>query len=121
VVPEASALGEDDWPEFYGLIEQALSIRPPAIIKQLSAFISLINLLALARYARPFVNLSSEQRYAALHALETSRLGVLRKGMWGLRTLLLMGFYARPAGRADIGYRADARGWAALRTQGAAL
>ncbi|MEX2281028.1 MAG: hypothetical protein WEE89_00915 [Gemmatimonadota bacterium] len=120
VVPEAGTLGVDDWAEFYSLVEHALSMRPPAIVKQLSAFVTLINLLALARHARSFVYLTSGQRYTLLHSLETSRLGTLRKGMWGLRTLMLMGFYARPAGRAAIGYRADARGWAALRTQGTA-
>jgi hypothetical protein len=33
--------------------------------------------------------------------------------MWGLRTLILMGYYARPAAAAEVGGSAHRRGWAA--------
>ncbi len=39
----------------------------------------------------------------------------LRRGFWGLRTLALMGYYARPAAAASVGYHADPRGWEARR------
>jgi hypothetical protein len=43
--------------------------------------------------------------------LETARLVLVRRGFWGLRTLILMGYYGRPAAAAAIGYRADPQGW----------
>ena len=39
----------------------------------------------------------------------------VRRGFWGLRTLVFMGYYARPEAAAAIGYRADVRGWEARR------
>ncbi len=111
IVPEAAQLSEQEWAEFYAVLATALSQRPDSLTRQLSTFISLINVLALVRYARPFRGLSSENRYAVLHALENSRVSLLRKGMWGLRTFVMMGFYARPAAGTALGYQADRRGW----------
>ena len=117
VVPEANSLSESEWSVLSAVIDQALGSRPPAVRKQLSAFISLIRMITFARHAKSFTVLSSQQRYGLLHSLETSRIAVFRKGMWGLRTVLMMGFYARPDVASAIGYRADRRGWAALRPE----
>jgi hypothetical protein len=120
IVPEASELSEDAWSELGQIIAQALATRPPSVARQLSAFLTLIDVAAITQYARPFRNLSSSQRYGVLHGLETSRLTVLRRGMWGLRTLVFMGFYARREADAAIGYRADRRGWGSVNAAGPA-
>lgn len=120
VVPDANSLSESEWPALYAVIDQALGSRPPAVRKQLSAFISLIRIITFVQHAKSFTALPTEQRYGLLHSLETSRIAVLRKGMWGLRTVLMMGFYARPNVASAIGYRADPSGWAALRPENAA-
>jgi hypothetical protein len=54
-------------------------------------------------------------RQRMLAALEDSRSPLLRRGFWGLRTLILMGYYGRPGAAAEIGYAADPRGWEARR------
>jgi hypothetical protein len=38
---------------------------------------------------------------------------IIRVGFWGLRTLALLGYYARPEAAEEIGYTADRRGWEA--------
>ena len=119
VVPEAQSLSEPEWTELYRLIDQALASRPHTVRKQLSAFTSLIRIMTLVRHAKSFTALSATQRYDLLHSLETSGIAVFRKGMWGLRTVLLMGFYARPGAASAIGYRADRRGWAYPREENA--
>src|SRR5207244_1401337 len=55
------------------------------------------------------------RRARFLDSLQTSRLLLARRGIWGLRTLVLMGYYGRPRAAAAIGYRADPRGWEARR------
>jgi hypothetical protein len=120
VVPEAKSLSESEWSVLYDVIDQALCSRPHAVRNQLSAFISLIRIITFARHAKSFSVLSAQQRYGLLHSLETSRITVFRKGMWGLRTVLMMGFYARSNAASAIGYRADRTGWAALRPEIAA-
>ena len=120
VVPEANSLSESEWWVLYAVIEQALDSRPNAVRKQLSAFISLVRIITFVRHAKSFTALPTQQRYGLLHSLETSRIAVFRKGMWGLRTVLMMGFYARPNAAIAIGYRADRKGWAALRPENVA-
>jgi hypothetical protein len=75
----------------------------------------MIEMAPVLRYGRGFTALDDARRTAVLHVLQDAPLLLLRRGFWGLRTLVLMGYYARPAAAAQIGYRADARGWEARR------
>jgi hypothetical protein len=65
----------------------------------------------LIRYRRSVASLSLEQRTAFLQGVESSRLLLFRRGFWGLRTLVFMGYYARPSVAATLGYAAAPRGW----------
>jgi len=110
-VPEAEQLRDADWAEVYRIISAALAPRPAAITRQLSVFVRVLNLRSWLRYRRPLARLGAKQRAALLGSIERSRVALLRKGLWGLRTLIFMGFYARADAAAQIGYRASARGW----------
>jgi hypothetical protein len=111
VVPEAAAFSENEWQESGRILEQALSRRPPAIRRQLAILLRVLDAYAFLRRGRGLRALSAADRQAVLHEIERSSLTVLRKGMWGLRTLILMGYYARPAAASDIGYGAHPSGW----------
>jgi len=115
VVPEAARLHEAGWAEVEAIIGRALEARPPAVRRQLGMLIRVIGLMALLRYGRRFASLDVTRRTALLARLQDARLLLLRRGVWGLRTLIFMGYYARPAAAAEIGYRADPRGWEARR------
>lgn len=114
VVPEAADLDEAGWRELEGIVENALAQRPPRLRRQLLLFIRVIELLPAVR-GRRFSGLAPGPRARFLAALENAPLLLVRRGFWGLRTLILMGYYARPAAAAAIGYRGDARGWEARR------
>jgi len=113
VIPEADSLGDLGWTDLESIVANALSPRPPALLRQLALFLRVIDALALVRHGRRFAALDGAARAALLRRLETSRALLLRRGFWGLRTLALMGYYARDEAARDIGYRADARGWEA--------
>ncbi len=115
VVPEAGFLSDGEWSELERIVEDALAQRPPAMQRQLAAFVRLIDLLPVARYGRRFTALDHARRTRVLRALENAPVLLVRRGFWGLRTLVLMGYYARPDAQAAIGYRASARGWEARR------
>jgi hypothetical protein len=115
VVPEAESLTPADWEEVERIVEQAVAMRPPAVRRQLASFIRLVNLLPVARFGRTFMALDTARRARALRALESAPVLLVRRGFWGLRTLVFMGYYARPAIASSIGYRASARGWDARR------
>jgi hypothetical protein len=113
VVPEAEALDAGGWAELEGIVEAALALRPAAVRRQLLVFIRLLGVLPVFRYGRPFTALDPGPRARFLSAMESAPLLLLRRGFWGLRTLVFMGYYARPAAAEAIGYRAHLRGWQA--------
>jgi hypothetical protein len=113
IVPEASVLDERAWTEVESIIESALVRREPRLRRQLVLFIRVIGLLSLIRHGRRFTRLDVRRRTVLLASLQDARSLLVRRGFWGLRTLVLMGYYARAAAAREIGYRARAEGWEA--------
>jgi len=115
VVPEATALDETGWSEFERLMELALGDRSPAIQRQVRLFLRFIQWWPMVGYGRPFTALDPAQRARFLSSLEEHPVERIRLGFWGLRTLVLLGYYGQPEVQKAIGYAADARGWEAPR------
>ncbi len=111
IVPEAGHLGPSEWVDVEAIIGRALASRPPRLRRQLALLLVLLEWLPLLRYGRRLSRLDPARRLAFLERVEAAPLVVVRRGFWGLRTLILMGYYGRPAAAAAIGYRADPRGW----------
>jgi len=115
VVPEASRLDAAQWDEVEAIVAGAIAARPPAVQRQLALFLILLEWFPLLRYGRRLSRLDPARRTTFLDRLQRAPMVLLRRGFWGVRTLVLMGYYGRPAAAAEIGYRADARGWEARR------
>jgi hypothetical protein len=113
VVPDAVTLDATAWTEIDTIVAGQLAQRPAALRRQLGALLGLVQWLPVLRYGRPFTALDAARRTRVLTALERAPALLLRRGIWGLRTLALLGYYVRPAAAAEIGYRGDPRGWAA--------
>lgn len=113
VAPATASLDEPGWLRVEAIVERALSERPPRMRRQLVLFIRLIDALAIARHRRRFRSLDQERRVRLLESLQDSPVLLLRRGFWGLRTLVFMGWYAQPDTARRIGYQGNARGWPA--------
>jgi hypothetical protein len=111
IVPEAATLSTDEWRELYGVMRTGLAARPPVVLRQLSAFVRVLDMYALLRYRRRITGLTAAQRHTLLMSIERGPVMLLRKGLWGLRTLVLMGYYGRPTAAKQLHYAADRRGW----------
>lgn len=111
VVPEAADLSPEAWDELEAIVEDALARRPPALRRQLRILIRALDTLPLFRYGRRLRALPPAKRQRFLQGIQSSRIYKLRQGFWGLRTLVYMGYYARPEGATAIGYGARLRGW----------
>jgi len=112
-VPEAASLDERGWGEAEAIVEAFLASRPEAVRRQVVLLIRLLNVLPMLRWGRPFVGLDAARRTRFLAALQDAPLLLARRGIWGLRTIAFMGYYARAEAATAIGYRADRRGWEA--------
>jgi hypothetical protein len=113
VLPSPDALDEEGWREAESIIEGALANKPGSMKLQLRLFLRAVNLLPVMTTGKTLVALPLEQRASFLERLHRSPLMPLRRGLWGVRTLLFMGYYNQDRIRRDIGYAADPRGWGA--------
>lgn len=111
IVPETARLDPADWAGLEAIVENALSKRPPAMRRQLVVFIRLLDFLPRLRWLRSFRALDPEKQARFLQGIQSSKVFLFRRGFWGLRTMVYMGYYARPQAYADIGYDAHLRGW----------
>lgn len=114
-VPEAAALDERGWADVESVVEQFLARRPASLRRQLLLLIRLLDLVAVLRHGRRLASLPAERRLRFLESLQDAPILLLRRGVWGVRTLAFLGYYGRPEAAALIGYRADAKGWEARR------
>jgi hypothetical protein len=113
VIPDAAKLDGAGWNALEGTVAAALGRRPAAIQQQFALFVHAIEWLPLLRFGHRFSALDIARRTRVLAGLERAPLLLLRRGLWGLRALLYMGYYGRPETAALLGYRADPRGWSA--------
>lgn len=110
VVPEAARLDRAGWAEMEGIVEDALARRPKLLRRQLRLFLRALDWAALARHHRRFRALEARRRAELLGSLQDAPVLAVRRGTWGLRTLVLMGYYCRAAAAAEIGYGASMAG-----------
>ena len=115
IVPEAAALDGQGWHDLHRVIEALLRERPESLKRQLRIFLAAIQWLPVIRYGRPFTRLRPDARARVLAHLQNDRIQKVRVGFWGLRTIVLAGYYGRPRAAEEIGYAASPRGWEAVR------
>ena len=115
IVPEAAALDDQGWSDLNQVVEALLRDRPESLKRQLRMFLGAIQWLPVVRYGRPFTRLDAAARTRVLAHLQNNRIQKIRVGFWGLRTIVLAGYYGRPQAAQSIGYAASARGWEAVR------
>ena len=113
VLPSSEALDDEGWAEAERIIEGALASKPAGIKRQIRLFLRLVNFLPILSTGRTLSKLPLEKRAAFLQRLHRSPLMALRRGMWGIRTLIFMGYYNQDRVREGIGYAADPGGWPA--------
>ena len=114
-VPELGSADERVWATVERTIDSALGARHSALGEQVRMFIKVIDLLARLRFGRGVHRLEPGQVGRLMGALERAPFRLIRRGVWGLRTLVLMAYYTQPEVVASLGYRADRAGWAARR------
>lgn len=118
VVPETASLDAASWRELESRVEGMLAARPEPVRKQLVLFLRLIEWMPLLWHGQRFTRLAGERRHAVLKRLERDPRLLVRRGFWGLRTLVFLGYYTQPRVQAALGYRAHPDGWQARRRSG---
>lgn len=110
-VPETANASETEWGALEQAVERALAARSGALRRQLFLFVSVLETAARLRYGHRLVTLDPARRTALLQWFADSPLLLFRRGIWGLRTLVMLGWYTQPSVVDRLGYRASSSGW----------
>lgn len=103
-VPDAARLDASEATAFTDLIDEALAQRPITLQRQFGLLMSVMRWSPVLRYGRPLDALPPASQDAVLRWFQDAPAQKLRSGFWGLRTLILMGYYGRPAVGPVIAY-----------------
>jgi hypothetical protein len=110
-VPETAEATSAEWAELEARIGAALAARPGAMRRQLALFVRVLDTAARLRYRISLARLDPVRIRALLEWFAASPVLRLRRGIWGLRTLVQLGWYTQPSVMAGLGYRATPAGW----------
>lgn len=101
IVPEIETLDEKGVDEFLEIIDRTLLTRPPYMLRQFSIFLTILRWSSVFRHFKPLDKLNPDDQTRQLHRFQNSSIGLIRLGLWGLKTLVFMGYYGQPevAGR----------------------
>jgi hypothetical protein len=110
IVPESTSLDAEAYGRMLALVEEALSTRPARTVRELALFLRVLRWLPVLRYGRPLDRLGPAVQDAALRWFQDSPVTLFRKGFWGVKTLVYLGYYGRPEAASSIGYRPSTNG-----------
>jgi hypothetical protein len=105
IVPESAALDAPARDRLVALVEELVASRPAKTRRELALFLRVLRWLPAVRYLRPLDRLAAADQDAALRWFQDSRLALFRKGFWGVKTLVFLGYYGRPDIAETIHYR----------------
>jgi hypothetical protein len=104
VVPEVAGLDERGLAHFTTIIDRALCDRPADVRKKFATFLGVLRWAPVVRYGAPFDRLRPDTQDAVLRWFEDAPIGLLRQGLWGLKSMVFMGYYGRAEVWHEIGY-----------------
>jgi len=115
IVPETGVLDAAGLGRFFSIVDDALQERKPAVRRQFGVFLGVLRWAPVVRYGRRLDALPADRQDAVLRWFEDCPVGLLRKGFWGLKAMVFMGYYGQPETNGLIGYRARFDGREGLR------
>jgi hypothetical protein len=107
IVPETIELDGAGSSRFFGIIDDALQDREPLVRRQFAIFLGVLRWAPLVRYGGPLDKLNPDRQDAVLRWFEDCPVSLLRKGFWGLKAMVFMGYYGQPETNHLVGYAPD--------------
>jgi len=115
ITPEVASLDADGRARMSAIVDTALHDRDAETRRQFGTFLGVIRMVPILRFGRPFDRLDPDRRKAVLRWFENCPVSLLRKGFWGLKVLVFMGYYGQEEHWSEIGYAPKFDGRAGMR------
>ncbi len=110
IVPETVALDQAAAARFFAIIDHTLLERDASVRRQFSIFLGVLRWAPLVRYGGSFEGLRKDRKDAVLRFFEDCPVSLLRKGFWGLKAMVFMGYYGQPETNQELGYNPSVDG-----------
>jgi len=110
IAPGVTQLDERGRGEFLRLVEEAVDSRTALVQRQISLFLSVLRWAPVLRWGAPLDRLDAARQDAALKWFHSCPVPLLRSGFWGVKTLVLLGYYGQPEIGPSLGYRPEKNG-----------
>lgn len=110
IVPDLASFNPKEESDFLTEVEQSLAVRAKSMRKQFALFLFVIRWIPLLRWGKTFDRLPAEKQDSILKWLQNSSPSLIRKGFWGLKVLVYLGFYGNPDRWSSLGYAPSFRG-----------
>lgn len=105
LVPRAAKFSEAERAESRRLINDLVGRMPAGNRKKIGLFLGIIDVISFGFGFAPFRKLSADTQQSVLTSLFDSKVGLFRKGFWGVNTLCKLGVYGNPNFYGEIGYQ----------------
>jgi len=110
IVPATAQLDAAGEAKFLQIIEAAIASRPVMVQRQIGLFLSVLRWLPVLRLAGALDKLPPARQDEVLRWFQEAPVPLVRKGFWGLKVLIYMGYYSRPELLAMIRYTPSRHG-----------
>ncbi|MHA1569291.1 MAG: hypothetical protein ACTSXZ_07465 [Alphaproteobacteria bacterium] len=110
IVPEVGDLDAAGREKFLGAIDGLMVTRPPALQRQFRIFLNVLRWAAVLRYGRPLDRLPAAKQINVMRWFQNAPLLLLRRGFWGLKTLVFVGYYGGTGVEEKIGFTPSRHG-----------
>lgn len=96
LVPELDGLDAEGRRAFHEIVDHALAARPAPVRRQIAIFLGVVDRAPVLRWGQTFRTLDGERQDRVLRWFQDGPIGLFRSGLWGLKTLVFMGYYGQP-------------------------
>jgi len=86
------------------LIDRTLGDRGESVRRKLATFLAVLRWAPVVRYGKTFPELTPARQDAVLRWFESAPVTLLRQGLWGLKSMVFLGYYGRAEAWEEIGY-----------------
>jgi len=103
-LPSCRSFTPGQWDESFRIVNHMLAGKPVSVRRQLVAFLALIDVLAWITGGTGFQDLDPARQTRVLGMLFDAPVPILRKGFWGLNTLVKLSVFGQPSVYPSIRY-----------------
>jgi hypothetical protein len=105
LAPGSQTMSTEEVQAFFAAVRRTLGARPKSLQRQFALFLAVVRWLPALRFGAPIESLAPEKQDAALRWFQNAPISLLRKGFWGLKTIVYLGYYGQPGVAARLGWK----------------